>query len=62
MRKKLVASGIILFITGVLVVLFPEEIKVHVEIFPFSIIGIMIGIVGIILAITGFFTFLADRL
>lgn len=62
MRKKLVASGIILFVFGFLAAFTPEEIRVHVELSPFSMIGIMVGIVGIMLAVAGFLSFLADRL
>ena len=62
MRKKLVASGIILFVLGFLVAFTREEIRVHVELSPFSMIGIMVGIVGIMLAVAGFLSFLADRL
>lgn len=62
MRKKLVASGIILFVVGFLIAFTPEEIRVYVELSPFSMMGIMVGIVGIILAVVGFFSFLADRL
>jgi len=62
MRKKLVASGIILFVLGFLVAFTPEEIRVYVELSPFSMIGIMVGIVGMMLAVAGFISFLADRL
>ena len=62
MRKKLVASGIILFVLGFLVAFTPEEIRVYVELSPFSMIGIMVGIVGMMLAVAGFLSFLADRL
>lgn len=62
MRKKLVALGIILFVFGFLVAFTPEEIRVYVELSPFSMMGIMVGIVGIVLLVSGLLSFLADRL
>lgn len=61
MRKKLAALGIILFIVGVLIVVIPEQTKIHVQVLPFSMTGIMIGIVGIILAAIGLGSILAER-
>ncbi|MDH5374842.1 MAG: hypothetical protein OEZ21_02460 [Candidatus Bathyarchaeota archaeon] len=62
MRKKLVASGIILFTVGFLIAFTPEEIKVYVELSPFSMLGIVIGIVGFVLAISGLLSLLTNRL
>jgi len=62
MRKKLVASGIILFTAGFLIAFTPEEIKVYVELSPFSMLGVVIGIVGFVLVISGLLSLLTNRL
>jgi len=62
MRKKLIASGVILFIVGILIIMIPEQNKTPLEHLLFSITGHVIGAIGIILVVVGLGTILADRL
>lgn len=62
MRKKLVASGIILFILGFLVAFVPEQSAVQIDVSLYPTTGIMVAIVGIVLVVIGLCTMLAERL
>jgi len=61
MSKKLIASGIVLIILGILIIMIPKPNTTNLDTL-LSITGHVIGIVGIILAVVGFGTILADRL
>jgi hypothetical protein len=62
MHRKLIASGVILLIVGILMVIFPEQDKIPLEHLLFIIIGHVIGAIGIILVVVGLGTIVADRL
>jgi len=61
MSKKLIASGVVLIILGILMIVIPKPNTTNLDTL-LSITGHAIAIVGIILAVVGFGTILADRL
>jgi hypothetical protein len=57
-----VIPGIFLLIVGFLAFFVPEEIRVRVEIFPFSAMGVLVLFLGIVLIAIGFAHYIGDRL
>jgi len=60
MRKKLLASGIILIILAVFLMMIPKSSATNVLLF--YVLGHVIGIAGIVLLFIGLGTFIAERL
>lgn len=62
MRKKLVASGIILLVLGVVLIVIPKQDATYIDTTLLNIAGHVIGAIETVLAVVGFGTILADRL
>jgi len=61
MRKKPLALGIILLILGIFIVISKPSAN-PIDVLLFYIIGYVMSIVGIVLALIGFGTIIAERL
>lgn len=61
MRKKLLALGIILLILGIFIVISKPSTN-PIDVLLFYITGYVMSIVGIVLALIGFGTIIAERL
>lgn len=61
MRKKLLALGIILLVLGIFIVISKPSAN-PIDVLLFYIIGYVMSIVGIVLALIGFGTIIAERL
>ena len=60
MRKKPLALGIILLVLGIFIVISKPSAN-PIDVLLFYIIGYVLGIVGIVLALIGFGTIIAER-
>ena len=60
--RVVLLPGILTLILGVIVFLTPEEFKVQMEFFPFSLAGVVVLALGTFLLVVGAVSCIGDRL
>ena len=61
-NRMAVILGIVPLVIGCLAFFIPEEVRVQVEIFPFSAMGVLVFIFGIVLVAIVFAHYIGDKL